>query len=108
MLRGVSSQAGLRTHMLVSMASALFTIVSQHGFSKVVPYSTGYSGDLHGPCIDSLGRQFVPAVLFCGGRAGLGRALRVGSVTRGTQTVSRSQRGLTGCALSGFSRRCAV
>ena len=33
-----SSRAGLRTHMLVSFASALFTIVSQHGFMRATPF----------------------------------------------------------------------
>ena len=67
MLRGVSSQAGLRTHMLVSMASALFTIVSQHGFSKVVPYSTGYSGD----------SLFLLCCSVAGGRGWAGRCALV-------------------------------
>eukprot|EP01047_Picozoa_sp_COSAG01_P048224 COSAG01_NODE_4678_length_4822_cov_5.658129_5_plen_341_part_00 len=39
--RGV---AGLRTHMLVSIASCLFTVVSQHGFTKPLPYSAGSPG----------------------------------------------------------------
>ena len=34
--RGV---AGLRTHMLVAISSCLFTIVSQHGFTKAIPFS---------------------------------------------------------------------
>jgi uncharacterized membrane protein YhiD involved in acid resistance len=38
--------AGLRTHMLASIAACIFTIVSQHGFTKTVPYSAGAgSGD---------------------------------------------------------------
>lgn len=45
-LRRLKGAAGLRTHMLTSIASCLFTIVSQHGFTKSVPYSAGAgSGD---------------------------------------------------------------
>lgn len=44
--RRLKGAAGLRTHMLASIASCLFTIVSQHGFTKSVPYSAGAnSGD---------------------------------------------------------------
>lgn len=46
LLRRLKGAAGLRTHMLTSIASCLFTIVSQHGFTKSIPYSAGVgSGD---------------------------------------------------------------
>ena len=97
--------AGLRTHMLASIAACLFTIVSQHGFTKSVPYSAGAgSGD---PA--RIAAQIVSGVGFLGaGTIIKGNDGQLSGLTTATTIWTSAALGICAASDSLDNRLCLI